>query len=59
MAEDVLLLKEGRVLASGEAAAVLTPANLRAAFEIEVSVERDEQGRLLCVPIGRARSSAS
>ena len=57
VADDVLLLKEGRVLASGEAAAVLTPENLRAAFEIEVSVARDGQGRMLCVPIGRATST--
>ena len=54
VADDVLLLKQGRVLASGEAAAVLTPQNLRTAFEIEVSIDRDAQGRLLCVPIGRA-----
>jgi len=54
VADDVLLLKNGRVLASGEAGVVLTPENLRAAFEIEVSVERDGQGRLLCVPIGRS-----
>jgi iron complex transport system ATP-binding protein len=54
VADDVLLLKQGRVLASGDAATVLTPQNLRAAFEIEVSVDRDAQGRLLCVPIGRA-----
>jgi iron complex transport system ATP-binding protein len=53
VADDVLLLKNGRVLASGEAGAVLTQANLRAAFEIEVSIERDAQGRLVCVPIGR------
>jgi iron complex transport system ATP-binding protein len=54
VADDVLLLKNGRVLASGDATTVLTPENLRAAFEIEVSVERDAQGRLLCVPIGRS-----
>jgi iron complex transport system ATP-binding protein len=54
VADDVLLLKEGRVLASGEAAAVLTPENLRTAFEIEVSVERDASGRLTCLPLGRA-----
>ena len=53
VADDVLLLKNGRILASGEAGVVLTPENLRAAFEIEASVERDGQGRLLCVPIGR------
>ena len=54
VADDVLLLSEGRVLAWGAAAAVLTPENLRTAFEIEVSVERDAQGRLTCLPLGRA-----
>jgi iron complex transport system ATP-binding protein len=54
VADDVLLLKAGRVLASGDAATALTQENLRAAFEIEVSIERDARGRLMCVPIGRA-----
>lgn len=53
VADDVLLLHQGRVLASGEAGAVLTPENLRTAFEIEVSVQRDAQGRLTCLPLGR------
>ena len=53
MADDVLLLKGGRVLASGETAAVLTPENLRAAFEIEVSVAQDKSGGLVCLPTGR------
>jgi iron complex transport system ATP-binding protein len=53
VADDVLLLHQGKVLASGEAYAVLTPENLRTAFEIEVSVQRDAQGRLTCLPLGR------
>ena len=53
VADDVLLLHQGKVLASGEAGAVLTPENLRIAFEIEVSVQRDAQGRLTCLPLGR------
>ena len=54
MANDVLLLKDGAILASGEAGAVLTPENLRTAFEIDVSVRRDAEGRLICLPRGRA-----
>jgi iron complex transport system ATP-binding protein len=54
IADDVLLLKEGKVLANGAAEAVLTPDNLREAFEIAVSVTRDAQGRLVCLPLGRA-----
>ncbi|MDB5704565.1 MAG: transporter [Sphingomonas bacterium] len=53
IADDVLLLKDGRVLASGAAEAVLTRENLREAFEIEVSVGRDAQDRLVCLPLGR------
>jgi iron complex transport system ATP-binding protein len=54
VADDVLLLHEGGVLASGTAESVLTPENLRTAFEIEVSIQRDAQGRLTCLPLGRA-----
>jgi iron complex transport system ATP-binding protein len=54
VADDVLLLKHGTILASGEAGAVLTPENLRAAFDIDVSVHRDAEGRLTCLPRGRA-----
>ncbi|RIA43691.1 iron complex transport system ATP-binding protein [Hephaestia caeni] len=53
-ADDVLLLKAGRVAAFGPAAQVLTPANLRAVFAIDVSVTADSAGRPLCIPIGRA-----
>ncbi|GAA0329247.1 ABC transporter ATP-binding protein [Sphingomonas oligophenolica] len=58
VADDVLLLKEGRVLTSGEAAAVMTPDNLRAAFGVEVSVQRNTGGGLVCTPIGRALATA-
>jgi iron complex transport system ATP-binding protein len=54
VADDVLLLHGGKILASGAAEAVLTPANLRRAFEIEVSVRHDAEGRLVCLPRGRA-----
>lgn len=55
VADDVLLLKEGKVLASGEAGAVLTPHNLRLAFEIEVDVAPDGKGHLVCLAGGRSR----
>jgi len=54
VADDVLLLKDGAILASGEAGSVLTPGNLRTAFDIDVSVLRDTEGRLTCLPRGRA-----
>jgi iron complex transport system ATP-binding protein len=53
VADDVLLLKDGTILASGEAGAVLTPENLRIAFDVDVSVHRDTEGRLICLPRGR------
>ena len=53
VADDVLLLKEGRAIAFGAAADVLTPANLAAAFDIRVDIARDPDGRLVCLPLGR------
>lgn len=52
-ADDVLLLREGRMLAFGPAAEVLTPDLLREAFGVEVLLVRDETGRAIPIPIGR------
>ncbi|RYD95925.1 MAG: ABC transporter ATP-binding protein [Sphingomonadales bacterium] len=54
-ADDVLLLREGRVVAFAPVAEALSPANLRAAFGVEVMEVRDEAGRILPVPIGTNR----
>ncbi|MBB5709659.1 ABC transporter ATP-binding protein [Sphingomonas xinjiangensis] len=51
-ADDVLLLKGGRVVAFGPAREALAHQPLRDAFGVEVMVVPDEQGRLLPVPIG-------
>ncbi len=52
-ADDVLLLKDGRAVAFGPAAAVLTPGLIRDVFDIEVTlVEQD--GRHLPVAMGRS-----
>ncbi|KQU48261.1 ABC transporter [Sphingomonas sp. Leaf339] len=51
-ADDVLLLKDGGVLAFGPAATVLTPALLEQAFGVRVAM-LDEGGRRLPVPVGR------
>ena len=53
VADDILLLKDGRLFASGPVRGVLTVANLRAVFDIEVSIGTDASGRTVCVPIGR------
>ena len=52
-ADDVLLLKQGRVVAFGPAETALSPENLRETFGVEVLQVRDEQGRMLPVPVGR------
>lgn len=54
-ADDVLLLREGRVVAFAPAAEALSPEHLRTAFGVEVMQVRDEAGRILPVPIGRKR----
>jgi iron complex transport system ATP-binding protein len=54
-ADEVLLLKEGRVVAFGPAREALAHQPLREAFGVEVMVVPDEQGRLLPVPIGRTK----
>ena len=53
---EAMAVKEGRVLAFGEAGAVMTPDNLRAVFEIEVDVTRDAGSlRVICTPRRLAR----
>jgi iron complex transport system ATP-binding protein len=54
-ADEVLLLKEGHVVAFGPAGEALAHQPLRDAFGVEVMVVPDEQGRLLPVPIGRTK----
>jgi iron complex transport system ATP-binding protein len=49
VATDALLLKDGRVEASGQAADVLTAARLSALFGVAVAVE-EVAGRRVCVP---------
>lgn len=56
LADDVLLLGQGRMLAFGAARDALEHQKLRQAFGIEVMVIGDANGRLLPVPIGYATS---
>ncbi|MDF7775563.1 ABC transporter ATP-binding protein, partial [Sphingomonas sp. AOB5] len=53
VADDIILLKQGRVLASGERDAVLTAANIADAFGVEVLTARDPQGLPIIVPVVR------
>lgn len=54
VADDVILLRDGAVLAAGPSAEVLTPAHLGAAFGVEVAALNDAQGRPIIVPIARS-----
>lgn len=52
----VILLKEGRVLAQGATADVLTPANIQRLYGVDADVRFHEGARhLTVVPLGRAR----
>ncbi|MPZ16689.1 MAG: ATP-binding cassette domain-containing protein [Luteitalea sp.] len=50
--QELLLLRDGRLLASGPTAAVLTPANVRALYGVEVDVRyHADAGHLMVVPL--------
>jgi iron complex transport system ATP-binding protein len=54
---ELVLIKEGRVLAHGPTSDVLTPANVRALYGVDADVHRHEgSGHLVVVPIGRVAS---
>lgn len=54
---DIVLLREGRVIAAGPAAHVLTASNIRALYDVEAAVHRDEaSGRVVVVPRRHIRS---
>ena len=51
---ELLLLKDGRVIAYGPTAEVLTPENVRALYDVDADVHRhDRSGHLVVVPIHR------
>ena len=48
---EIVLLRAGRLIASGPAEQVLTAANIRALYDVEADVRRDEEsGRMVVVP---------
>jgi iron complex transport system ATP-binding protein len=58
-ADQLLLLRQGQVVASGPPAAVLTPAHIRHAFEVEVELlPHPTLGCPLIVPVLRAAAPA-
>jgi iron complex transport system ATP-binding protein len=57
VADEILLLRDGRVFAAGPPDEVLTPQHLREAFGVDVLLFADAEGRMLPVPAGRAGSA--
>lgn len=53
LADRVIVMKEGEVLAAGPVADVMTPAVLEAAYGVRVHVGQDEDGAPLIVPVAR------
>jgi len=57
VADEILLLRDGRVFAFGPPDEVLTQQHLRDAFGVDVLLFADAQGRMLPVPAGRSGSA--
>ena len=53
LCERILLVRDGMVLADGPTEQVLTPENLRQAYDVEAEVTPHPSGHLLVVPIRR------
>ena len=55
MCTEVELLRDGRVLAAGDTAGVLTVANVRALYGVEADIQfHARAGHVTVVPIARA-----
>jgi iron complex transport system ATP-binding protein len=57
VADEILMLRDGRVFAFGPPEEVLTQQHLRDAFGVDVLLFADAQGRILPVPAGRSGSA--
>ena len=58
--DHIFAMRDGRIVASGSPEQVLTVETLRAVFDIETRMFRDEEtGTLHCLPICRGRSPAA
>ena len=53
LCQEVTILRGGRVIASGSSESTLTPANVRAAYDVEVEMLRHPSGQRLVVPVKR------
>jgi iron complex transport system ATP-binding protein len=58
-ADHIFALRDGRIVAAGAPADVLTVETLREVFDVEARIIRDETtGTLHCVPAGRAHTTS-
>jgi iron complex transport system ATP-binding protein len=55
---SLVLLRAGRVLATGATAEVLTPESIRELYGVEAEVQRHPSGRLTVIPLARTRIEA-
>jgi iron complex transport system ATP-binding protein len=54
----LVMLKAGRIIASGPSEAVLTPARIRELYDVDADIVRHGESRLLVVPLGPADSES-
>lgn len=50
VASRVILMRDGKVVAAGVPADVLTPARLLEVYGVEVTIEKLADGRIVCIP---------
>ncbi|MCE0483521.1 MAG: ABC transporter ATP-binding protein [Methylacidiphilales bacterium] len=59
-ADHLFALRDGKIVASGTPAEILTPETLRRVFDIEARIIREEEtGTFLCVPVKKAPPASS
>lgn len=54
IADHVIIMKQGRIQASGPCAEVLTQEQMAAAFSVTVHISRDDSGAPIITPVSRA-----
>jgi iron complex transport system ATP-binding protein len=55
LCDTLVLLRDGRVVASGDTDEVLTPANLERVYGVEAEISRHPSGQRLVIPLRRTR----
>lgn len=59
LCQDITILRGGRVIASGPTDAVLTPPNVRAAYDVDVDLIQHPSGQRVIVPVRTCRPDLS